>query len=466
MKARIGVVDDERNMVEVLGMVLRRDGHEVFGFGAGEALLAVHEAEPFDLVLTDLRMPGVDGLEVLARSRVAWPEVPVLLMSAYATLQTAVQALRDGAFDYVQKPFDNHELKTLVRRALEMTRLERENRYLRAQLAHQHGPARVVAESPGMRQVFEVVRRAAATSATVLLTGESGTGKEVVARALHFQSARVGGPFVAVNGGAIAEGLLESELFGHVKGAFTGAHRDHAGVFEQAQGGTLFLDEVAELSLDAQTKLLRVLQEREVRPVGGERVKKVDVRLVAATCKDLQGAVREGRFREDLYFRLAVIPLRLPPLRERPEDVLPLAGRFLLQACARQGRRLQGFDEAVEAHLRAYAWPGNVRELENTVERGVAMAQGERVTMEDLLLDLAPQPLRAGPAPSLGARGEGGAWEGLDEAGTLQDWLDRAAAARIQAALRQTGGGRAEAARVLGVERTTLYRLMRRLGME
>jgi DNA-binding NtrC family response regulator len=398
-------------------------------------------------------MPGTDGLEVLRRARALDPELPVILITAHGSVPTAVAALREGAFDYVQKPFDNEELRTLAARALEVTRLSRENRWLRAELGARDGLEALVAESPGMREVADLVRRAARSPSTVLVTGESGTGKERVARALHVHSERVGRPFVAVNCKALAEGVLESELFGHERGAFTGAERARAGLFERAEGGTLLLDEIGETSASFQAKLLRVVQERTVRRVGGDDERPVDVRLVVATHRDLRKEVEEGRFREDLYFRLAVIPIRVPPLRERPEDVVPLARHFLARLGAGLGRPHLRFADGVEEALARHPWPGNVRELENAVERGVVLARGETVGLEDLLLE---GPGREAPAAGGPAAGEV----------TLQEVVDRAAAEHVRATLAACDGRRAEAARRLGVDRTTLYRLMRRHGIE
>jgi DNA-binding NtrC family response regulator len=368
-------------------------------------------------------------------------------------VQTAVGALKQGAFDYVQKPFDNAEMRAVVRRALDLTRLDRENRYLRAQLGSRYAPENLIAVSAAMQQVLGLVRRVARSSSTVLVMGESGTGKELVARALHFQSDRVGGPFEAVNVSALAEGVVESELFGHERGAFTGAVAAHSGLFERASGGTLFLDEIGDLAGPVQAKLLRVLQEREVTRVGGVSTRPIDVRVVCATHRDLQAEVSAGRFREDLYFRLAVIPLRLPPLRARPEDIMPLAKHFLRRAATRLGRQVHGFTADAESALRAHPWPGNVRELENAVERGVVLATGELASREDLLWQDS-----AGPSEPMSGP--------LAPSGTLQSWLDRATELRIRSALRATAGARAEAADQLGIERTTLYRLCKRLGIE
>ncbi|MFO0576301.1 MAG: sigma-54 dependent transcriptional regulator [Polyangia bacterium] len=465
MKARLMVIDDERRMVEILAMVLSREGYEVRTSVDPEAALAELAGGGFDLLITDLRMGGTDGLVVLSRARQIDPALPVILMTAYASVPTALAAMRAGAFDYVQKPFDNEELKGLVRRALELTQLVRENRYLRAELRSRYALEGddVVAETPAIREVFAIVRRAAQSRATVLITGESGTGKELVARAVHYYSERIAGPFLAVNCKALAEGLLESELFGHEKGAFTGAHASRAGLFERAHGGTLFLDEIGEVSAGFQAKLLRVLQEREVQRVGGTQ-RTVDVRIVAATNRDLRAEVAAGRFREDLYFRLSVIPVQLPPLRERRADILPLARRFLRRISTELQRRISGFTPEVEQYLLSHSWPGNVRELENTIERGVVLCSGELVGLSDLLV--APPPPPEPTSVSAGAttrRGDGAAASsGL----TLQAHLDRAAREHIRAALLATRGARSDAAQRLGIDRTTLYRLMKKYGLD
>ena len=451
--ARIALLDDEARLVEILAMVLRREGYEVFGFTDPIAALGALETREFDLLVTDLKMPGADGLEVLRRARKHAPELPVILITAHATVPTAVAALREGAFDYVQKPFDNEELRALVKRALEVTRLARENRYLRAELRTRYSLDSVVAESPRVRDALELARRAATSRSTVLVTGESGTGKELVARAVHYHSDRVGGPFVAVNCKALATGVLESELFGHERGAFTGAERTKPGLFERADGGTLFLDEIGEIESGFQTKLLRVLQERRVQRVGATEDKPVDVRVVAASNRDLRAEVAAGRFREDLYFRLAVIPIHLPPLRERREDVLPLAVHFLARWNRELGRSVAGWTPEVERWLVAHDWPGNVRELENAIERGVVLARGERIGFDDLLVDAPGEE----PRPGAAADPPGSA--------SLPEFLDAAATERIRRVLEQTGGKRVEAARRLGIDRATLYRLMRRYGI-
>ncbi len=448
MTPRVVVVDDEERMAAVVAAALERGGWECVVCGSGEAALAELERRDPDVIVTDWKMPGMDGVELLRQVKARRPRLPVILLTAYASVRAAVEAMREGAFDYVAKPFDNDELRAAVARALELGRLERENRWLRQEVASRYAPDAVVAESPRSQEVLAMVRRVAPSKASVLVQGESGTGKELVARLLHYWGERVGKPFVAVNLKAFAEGVLESELFGHEKGAFTGATAARAGCFERASGGTLFLDEVGEVGPDIQAKLLRVLQDGEVLRVGGGEPRPVDVRVVAATNRVLRDEIAAGRFREDLFFRLNVIPLQLAPLRERREDVLPLAHHFLARHAAEAGRRLTFSPEAAAA-LVAHPWPGNVRELENAVERGVVLARGEQVTPEDLLLHETSAP------PASGARGDG----------TLHDAIDRATAERIRAALDAAGDNRAEAARALGIDRTTLYRLMRRLGV-
>jgi DNA-binding NtrC family response regulator len=448
MKPRILIVDDEPRMATVVAAALARDGYECETCASASAALATVETRGADVVVTDLRMPETDGLGLLRQLHATRPALPVILLTAHASVASAVAAMRDGAFDYVAKPFDNDELRAVVGRALELTRLERENRWLRQELAGRYAPDAIVAESARSQALLDLVRRVAPSRATVLIQGESGTGKELVARLLHYWSDRVGRPFVAVNCKAFAEGVLESELFGHEKGAFTGAAAARAGCFERAAGGTLFLDEIGEVGGDFQAKLLRVLQEGEVLRVGGAEPRPIDVRVVGATNRALRDEVAAGRFREDLFFRLNVIPVQLAPLRERREDILPLARRFLERYGREAGRTLTLGAEA-EAALLGHGWPGNVRELENAIERAVVLSRGSEVTPEDLLLEHLGTP--AAPTPS---------------AGTLQESLDTAAAARIRAALDAAGGNRGEAARALGIERTTLYRMMKRLGID
>ena len=446
MRPRVLVVDDEARVAGVVATALGRAGYECETCASGAAALAALEERAADVVVTDWRMPEMDGVELLRRLRARWPNLPVILLTAYGTIPSAVAAMREGAFDYVTKPFDNDDLRAAVSRALELARLARENRYLRQEVGTRYAPEAIIAESPRTQEVLALVRRIAPSRASVLIQGESGTGKELVARLLHYWSERVGQPFVAVNCKAFAEGVLESELFGHEKGAFTGAVAARAGCFERAANGTLFLDEIAEVGVDFQAKLLRVLQDGEVLRVGGTQSRPVDVRIVAATNRALREEIAAGRFREDLYFRLNVIPIQLASLRERREDILPLARHVLARHAAEAGRQLAFTPEAEQALL-AHAWPGNVRELENAVERAVVLARGATISPEDFLLEAAT----AAPAVAAGA--------------TLQAQLDLSAAGHVRAALEAAGGNRAEAARALGIDRTTLYRMMKRFGM-
>jgi DNA-binding NtrC family response regulator len=447
MTPRILIVDDEPRMGEVVATALGRAGYDCVTCNSAAAALASLEARDADVVVTDWKMPDMDGMELLRRLRAERPELPVILLTAHGSVPAAVEAIRAGAFDYITKPFDNDELRTLVGRALRLTQLARENRYLRQEVGGRYAPDAVVAESPKSREMLSLVRRVAASRSTVLIQGESGTGKELVARLLHFWSDRVGNPFVAVNCKAFAEGVLESELFGHEKGAFTGAVSARAGCFERAAGGTLFLDEIGEIGPEFQAKLLRVLQDGEVLRVGGAQPRHVDVRIVAATNRSLREEVSAGRFREDLFFRLNVIPIQLVPLRERREDILPLARHFL-DLHMREADRTLTLSAAAEEGLQRHPWPGNVRELENALERAVVLARTDEITPEDLLLEQAASSTV------------------VSTDGTLQQALDQAAAARIAAALQAAGNQRAEAARVLGIDRTTLYRMMKRLGLE
>jgi two-component system, NtrC family, response regulator len=445
VKPRVLIVDDESRMAAVVSSALGRAGYDCQTFGDGAAALAALAEHGADVIVTDWKMPQMDGMELLRRVHARWPELPVILLTAFGNVPSAVAAMRDGAFDYVTKPFDNDDLRAVVARAVELKRLERENRYLRQEVESRYAVDALVAESSKSQELLALVRRVASSRSTVLIQGESGTGKERIARLLHFWSDRVGRPFVAVNCRAFAEGVLESELFGHEKGAFTGAVAARPGCFERASGGTLFLDEIGEVSAEFQVKLLRVLQEGEVLRVGAASPRQVDVRVVAATNRILRDEVAAGRFREDLFFRLNVIPLDVPPLRERSADILPLARHFLQRHASEAGRPLR-FSAEAERALGEHGWRGNVRELENAVERAAVLSMSETIGPEDLLLEHS-------------AAQSGG---GTD--GTLQESMDRAAAARVRAALEQAGGNRTEAARILGIDRTTLYRLMRRIG--
>jgi len=396
--ARVLVVDDDADMSAMLARHLQGKDMSVEAATGGRAALAALAAASFDVVVTDLVMDDVGGLDVLAAAGRCEPAPRVILMTAFGTLETAIEAMRRGAYDYLTKPFKLAEVTMAVRRALDDHRLRRENERLRAVVERHQGLDRILGGSKIMVEAVNQIRAVAGSESSVLLLGESGTGKELAARAIHWASPRRGERFVAVNCAAVPEALLESELFGHEKGAFTGADRRRDGLFAAASGGTLFLDEIGDMPLPTQAKLLRVLQDRAVRPLGGTTSVQLDLRIVAATNKDLPAMVREARFREDLYYRLAVIPIRLPSLRERPEDIMPIAEHCLRETAARLGKSIQGFAATAVEWMEHHAWPGNVRELENVVERAVVLARGTRITRADLgiefTLDQTNSPLR------------------------------------------------------------------------
>lgn len=377
---KILVVDDEQSLRDVLSIMLKRAGYAVTSAMDGEEAIELLNKEIFDLVITDLRMPKIDGMEVLKAVKSASPETVVLIITAFASADSAVEAMKQGAYDYLTKPFQVDEVQLIIRNALEKRRLTTENMLLKREMASQSSFAQLVGQSEAMQKVFDVVRKVADSKSNVLICGESGTGKELVARAIHYNSARSVMPFVAVNCSAVPETLLESELFGHMKGSFTGAIANKAGLFEVADGGTIFLDEIGDTTPTIQVKLLRVIQEREFRRVGGNHDVKVDVRVVAATNKDLEKAVADGSFREDLYYRLDVIPIRLPPLRMRTGDIPLLVNHFLERFSKESGKPKPVISQEAMHVLLSHEWRGNVRELENLIERIVAFATAELVT--------------------------------------------------------------------------------------
>ncbi|MEQ1681132.1 MAG: sigma-54 dependent transcriptional regulator [Nitrospira sp.] len=377
---KILVIDDEQSLRDVLSIMLKRAGYAVTSAMDGEEAIELLNKEIFDLVITDLRMPKIDGMEVLKAVKSASPETVVLIITAFASADSAVEAMKQGAYDYLTKPFQVDEVQLIIRNALEKRRLTTENMLLKREMASQSSFAQLVGQSEAMQKVFDVVRKVADSKSNVLICGESGTGKELVARAIHYNSARSVMPFVAVNCSAVPETLLESELFGHMKGSFTGAIANKAGLFEVADGGTIFLDEIGDTTPTIQVKLLRVIQEREFRRVGGNHDVKVDVRVVAATNKDLEKAVADGSFREDLYYRLDVIPIRLPPLRMRTGDIPLLATHFLERFAKESGKPKPVISQEAMHVLLSHEWRGNVRELENLIERVVAFATAELVT--------------------------------------------------------------------------------------
>jgi DNA-binding NtrC family response regulator len=382
--ARVLIVDDQEMMRDSLAATLSRDGHEVVAAHDGQAALNRLTERRFDLMLTDLKMPRVNGLELLGEVKKVRPDLPVILMTAFATVQTAVEAMKLGAYDYIQKPFDGEELKLLVDRTLEHARLRLENQALRT-IVESNGPRPLIGESQVMADVKRQIELVAKSSATVLIRGPSGTGKEVASRAIHFASERRDRPFLAVNCAALSETLLESELFGHEKGAFTGADRLRRGRFELADGGTLLLDEISEIPATLQAKLLRVLQESAFERVGSSVTQQVDVRIIATSNRDLEKSVAEGKFREDLFYRLNVVPIEMPPLRDRPDDVEPLAKHFLSQIARRDRNAFKHLETHAAMLLREYHWPGNVRELQNLVERAVILEADPAVIRADTI---------------------------------------------------------------------------------
>ena len=443
-RATILVADDDHVARDLLVEVLERGGYAVLAAGSGKECVQLAAAAPVDLALVDLRMPDLDGLGVLKRLAAIRPEAPVIILTAFATMETAIEAVRAGAYDYISKPFRMQEIEDAVRRTLEHRRLARENVEYRRELRDRYRVENVVGQSTGMVEAYKLIARVADLDTTVLIVGETGTGKELVARAIHYAGPRAARPFVVVDCAAVPESLFESELFGHERGAFTGAHATRRGLLESANGGTCVLDEIGELPLALQAKLLRVIQERELRRVGGNEVVPIDVRIIAATNRDLRALHAEGRFREDLFYRLNVIPIPLPPLRERLGDVPLLAQHFLAAAARGAARPARSLARETIALLEAYRWPGNVRELQHAIERAVALAPGEI-----LLPDHLPPEIRrpADAAPQLPADGM-----------TLEDvkrWY-------VGKVLQDTGGNKQRAAEVLGIDRRTLYRILAR----
>jgi DNA-binding NtrC family response regulator len=449
MKPKILIIDDDTSLRRVLEYNLQEAGYQVVAAAGGEEGLRLFGEEAPALVITDMKMPGMDGLQVLKAIKERSPETLVMIITAFGTVDIAVEAMKLGAYDYITKPFNRDELRLTVGKALQFTGLAAENKHLKDQLSDRSDFRTIVGASRQMERVFDIVRKVADSEAAVLITGESGTGKELVARSIHAHSGRRDAPFVAINCAAIPRDLLESELFGHVKGAFTGAVKDKTGRFQLAEGGTLFLDEVGELPLELQPKLLRALQEKVVEPVGGTRAHKLDVRLVAATNLDMEKALSEGTFREDLYYRLSVIPIHLPPLRERPDDI-PLLLRYF---CAKHGSPQVGFDRPALDTLVKYGWPGNVRELENTVERLLIMRNSDTITLEDL-----PDKIRSGNNAPSGTS----AVINLPAEGYPLEQLEREV---VVTALERNNWNQTAAARFLRIPRHTLIYRMEKYGI-
>jgi two-component system, NtrC family, response regulator AtoC len=455
VKTRILIVDDDDVSCRLFAEVLEGEGHEVHEAHSGEEALDRLRAEHYDLLLVDIRMPGITGLDVTRTVRQEQPELPVIVMTAFGSIETAVEAIHEGAFDYVSKPMNLDELKKIVSRALSQRELDAHSHRKLKQVDAFEEQKTVIGRSPAMVEVFKLVARVAPTKSTVLILGESGTGKEVIARSIHQHSSRAQRPFVAVDCGALTETLLESELFGHTRGAFTGAVSDKKGVFQLADGGTCFLDEIGDISANMQSKLLRVLQEEEVRPVGGRDWLKVDVRVLAATNKNLDALVKDGSFREDLYYRLNVVSIRLPPLRERLEDIDVLAQIFIRRYSQIARKHITAISNDALDRLRNYSWPGNIRQLENVIEQAVVLSHQNILTLDDL-----PREVREGLPSS---------YDGAKERQFLFSDMPSLEEIKKRYALyvmNHVQGNISSAAKVLDVDRRSLYRMLARWKIE
>ncbi len=446
------VVDDEKNYLVVLEDLLLDEGYDVLTASSPVDALEILSRTPIDTVLSDIKMPGMTGIELLEKIKIIDPDLPVILMTAFAEVDQAVDAMRKGALDHIQKPFDNNQVKMAVARGVEKRTLTKNIRHLESELGNMWG--NIIGESKAMQDVFSLMKRVANTPTTVLISGESGTGKELVARGLHRAGARANAPFVSINCGAVPENLLESELFGYEKGAFTGAYFLKEGKFEFANGGTLFLDEIGEMSLNLQVKLLRVLQEHEFQRIGGNKDIKVDVRILAATNKDLKEEVDAGTFRGDLYFRLNVVHIQVPPLRERRADIPLLTAHFIQKFAEKLGRRITQVDSDVMASLYRYSWPGNVRELENVIERAIVLCKNKVIKQDDLPAEIKNSPETRESLDHLIS------WEK-----PLAETLDNIEEQIIRQALTKAGNVQAQAAKNLGISRSNLQYKMKKYGM-
>ncbi|MCS7023783.1 MAG: sigma-54 dependent transcriptional regulator [Bryobacteraceae bacterium] len=446
------IVDDEESLRRVTQVRLQKAGYLVDVAASAEEAEEKLARRSFSLVLTDLRMPGASGLDLLRRIKADYPDIIVVVMTAYGSVDTAVEAMKAGAYDYLTKPIDGDALLLVIGRALEHVKMREEIQTLRNSLDQKYGFENIIGRSRALLYTLDVASRAAQSDSTVLLRGETGTGKELLAKAVHFSSRRKDGPFVAINCGAIPRELLESELFGHVKGAFTGAVNHKKGKVEAADGGTLFLDEIGEMPFELQVKLLRMIQEREIEKVGGTEAIKVDVRIIAATHRNLQAMVEDGTFREDLYYRLAVIPIELPPLRERTEDIPELVNHFFARAKQRLGRENLRFPHHLMPYFTNYRWPGNIRELENVIERMIVLARTDEVSLEDL-----PDCMRRATGPSAGSIPIDIPEEGISLEGVERELLLRA--------LQKADWNQSKAARYLDISRKTLIYRMEKYGL-
>ncbi len=455
------IVDDDKDLRFILGDILSQEGYHVMLASSGEEALKRLEKEPINLLVTDMKMPGLSGLELFEQATRKWPHIPVVIMTAHGNVDEALQMIRQGAYDYIAKPYNTQDLLMRISRALEREQLVVENRALRKQL--QLSREHVFGDEPAVKEVLARVDAVAVTDFPVVLMGESGTGKEVLAREIHLRSGRSTGPFVPVNCGAIPRELFESELFGHMKGAFTGATADRKGLFEEASKGTLFLDEISEIAAEHQVKLLRAIQEQEVKRVGDNAQRTVDVRIIAATNRDLASMVQSGAFREDLYYRICVMPIRVPPLRERRGDILPLAVHFLERETVQTGRGIKGFTRSAMDKLLAYPWHGNIRELENKVKQALILAPGEMIDEDDLMLE---DPV-AGPAQHRSApSGSAAPASDLEAAmGSLTDARQQFERHYLIGILKRHRGNATSAAKEAGKHRSEFYYLLKKHGL-
>jgi len=454
---RILIVDDEESFRHMLSIILGKEGYEVETASNGEEAIQKLSSSSFDQVLCDIRMPNMDGLEFLKTVKNIGVETTIIMMSAYGTIDIAIEAMKLGAYDYISKPFKPDEIILTLRKAEEREQLRRENRLLRKEIQKEYGFENIVSKNEKMLKIFDIIKKVAPYKSTILITGESGTGKELVARALHFNSNRAGNPFIAINCGAIPENLLESELFGHAKGAFTDAIRMKKGLFEEADGGTLFLDEIGELPPQLQVKLLRVLQEGEIRRIGESKPIKVDVRIVAATVKDLAKEVNEGRFRDDLFYRLNVLPIHIPPLRERKEDIPLLVNHFIKKYSQSMNKVVNGIDPMALNALMNYKWYGNVRELENTIERAVVLADGENIELKHLPMEIQEYKEEVNLSSQIEIENEDYSIKKATK--VLETTL-------IKRALKRTKGNHTQAAKLLEISHRALLYKIKEYGIE
>ncbi|MFZ5434611.1 MAG: sigma-54-dependent transcriptional regulator [Calditrichota bacterium] len=449
-KEKILIVDDERSMGEFLTLLLSKHGYQVQATVSGHEALRLLEEDVYHIMITDLRMPEMNGLDLVHEAKKRYPDLGVVVMTAFASLESAVEALRLGAADYITKPFQVDEIRAVVEKVLDGQALRKENRRLKAKLAEEGAVPKLIGSSQHMRELTDLIGRVAPSDSTILITGESGTGKEVVAQVIHQLSERARNEFVTVNCGALPDTLLESELFGHTRGSFTGAIKDKEGLFKVASGGTLFLDEIGDMSPALQVKLLRALQEREILPLGATRPIKIDVRVIAATNADLDRKQKSGEFRSDLYYRLSVIPIHVYPLRERKEDIMDLAQYFLDRTCKRHGLPLKRMSEDVQRLFMSYAWPGNVRELENTIERTVILSEAETISASVL-----PGKIQSSESSSFRPVQE-------SPTGTLEE-VEKQYLLRV---LEETGWQKKKASEILGIDPSTIYRKLQRYGID